>query len=250
MKFETENAKYNLHPAFHNKITEAKNLEDYDAIILESGTLKYENDLSYFSNYKQYEKIIKDVFELKKPVYSVDMPSKISENVFKDIIGYAAIETAEIIIPFYVSFSAPPATLPLALPLVSLILSPGNSINSIAEADSYLSLSKFYMPAGFRSAISAKKIEEHIAPAIGEEKGEKPNIFVEYGAGHVDMKHYLKSKRLRDSVIKLHSLWNYFPLDRDYLNLIKEFSFDGNPLNLGEVVSNHDYDDGHKEIIS
>ncbi len=250
MKFETENAKYNLNPGRHSRTTK-EDVKGFDVIILESGPSKYENiKLGSLNDFHQYKKISEDASRLKKPIYIVDMPTVDSEIWFD-------MQKAEMIAPLYMIplallYAPPPAALPLisafSLPTISGLL-PNINAKPVTEINSYLSISNFYTPCGFRSAISAKKIEENIAPAIRKKKGEKPKIFVEYGGGHVDMKHYLKSNILRESVIKLHSIWNYFPFDIEYLNLIKEFNFDNEPVALGEIVSNHDYEDNHKEII-
>lgn len=241
MKFETKNANYDLHPAYHFLRTKKKGLEDFDAIVLESGLRRYENSTLFdLRDNRQYKKIISKAEEKKKPLYFVDVPPISSSKYFslKDAIRLKIVDGA---------------TSSLVLPFVSNLLSYANFIEPVAEINSYLVLSNFCSPVGFRSAISARKIEENIAPAIRKRKGEKPNIFVEYGGGHIDMKHYLQRKWLMDSVIKLHSFWDYYPLEKKYLNLIKEISLDDNPLNLGEKVSCFDYGkflmDGHKEII-
>lgn len=153
-------------------------------------------------------------------------------------------------IPHYLANINPPATLPLALPTISFFL--GLVPNEYVEnVNSYLSLSRFYTPECLRSAVSANKIENYIAPEIKKRNdGEKANISISYGMGHSDIKTYSKYKWLSDFVIEFHKLRNYFPLDKTYLNIVTEFNFNDNPLTLGEVVSSRSFDEGYKKIIS
>lgn len=250
MKFETKNARYNLHLACHLEQTKIgkKELEKYDAFVLELACKYDETTFDSIKNLYPYKEIASKIIEAKKPAFLTDLGARFSEE--NDSICYHAIDCSERIIPFFAGFSAPPASLLLTLPFISNTSSLiGYFIEPFAEINTYLSISNFYTPTGLRSAISAKKIEDYISPGIKKELGYTPKIFIEFGVGHSDMKQYLKHKRIRESVIKLHKLWDYYPLDKRQLKLIKEFNFDGNPLNLGEVVSNHDHSDGHKEII-
>ena len=243
LEFSTENADYRLHFGMHTKGSMIEDLHDVDAIVLETGFDRYEDwDLEDLLYDPQYKIIIQENVEFyePKPIFFVDLPPR---KWFRDKekLGDYGLYLIDVffprVVPFSFSFTSPFLSF-LAIPFVSFISAPLNSkSDTFAEINSYLSLSKFYTPSGLRSAVSAKKIEENIAPEMKRRKKRKPEILIEYGAGHADIKPYLKHKKLRDAVINLHSLWNYYPCDKNYLDLIGEINFgDEYGMEGGKVI--------------
>lgn len=246
MKFETENAIYNLELGDHDRTTETNlRMEQIDFIVLESGFVDYGLSYSDLSNHIQYKKIFEENNRQNppKPVFLVDLPAKKylrdkGEKGYYEDINNGILWELLCNIPL------------LFLPKLSSKLAYASIRNkNIAKINSYLNvLTDFYTQYGLRSAVSAEKIE-HIAKKMKEENGKKPEAFIEYGALHSGMKHYIEKSWLRKAVIGFHKkMRKHLPCDENYLNLIKEFNFNGMPLNLGKVVSNHDYD-RHKELI-
>ena len=249
LEFSTDNADYRLHLGWHKKASMIEDLCDADAIVLETGFTKYEDwDLGDLLYHPQYEIFIRENIELDepKPIFFVDLPARKGLRD-RGKFGYFVDCSAEAfyrVVPFSFSFASP-FLLFLAIPFVSLessLLSPKSK--ALAKINSYLSLSEFYTPSALGSAVSAKKIEENIAPEMKKRKKRKPEILIEYGAGHADIKPYLEHKNLRDFVINLHGFWNYYPRDKNYLDLIGEINFgDEYGMEGGEII-----DEKSKEI--
>jgi len=250
LEFSTRNADYRLHLGWHKKASMIEDLRDADAIVLETGFDKYEDldleDMLYCS--PQYKIIIQEniKFNEPKPIFFVDLPARKGLRD-RDKFGYFVDCSAEIsyrIVPFSFSFTSP-FLLFLSIPFASFVSSLLNpKSKALAEINSYLSLSEFYAPSAMRSAISAKKIEENIAPEMKRRKKRKPEILIEYGAGHADIKPYLEHKKLRDSVINLHSFWKCYPSDKNYIDIIGEINFgDDYGMEGGEII-----DEKSKEI--
>jgi len=55
--------------------------------------------------------------------------------------------------------------------------------------------------ATMRNAVNARKIEEHLAPMLGQRLGRKPRIAVVFGSLHAALKDHLQDKGLRDETI-------------------------------------------------
>jgi hypothetical protein len=76
-----------------------------------------------------------------------------------------------------------------------------------------------------RNAVNARKIEEWVVPRLAEELGRKPNICLFYGNAHAGLEEDLKHKRLRDSILGLYAKFDYPGLNKNELNIIKEFFY-------------------------
>jgi hypothetical protein len=216
LEFSTTNANYRLYLSLHPRKTKIEDVSDIDALVVETGFYSYDEwSLERLLSSSSHNLIKKNIeLDEPRPIFFVDVPGTRFLRK-RGIAGYSALThliSAEINLPLLLFLTHPPHTLPLALPAISHFGSFLNLLSDkFAEINSYLLLSTFYVPSGLSSAISAKKIEENVATEMKKRVGEKPNILIEYGAGHADIKPYLKYKKLRDFVIKLHSLWNFFP---------------------------------------
>ena len=67
-------------------------------------------------------------------------------------------------------------------------------------------------------------MDEFIVPGIEKRKGDeyKPNIFVDYGAGHCDIESYLKHKPIRDFVVNMHKNLKLNTCDNNHINKVCE----------------------------
>lgn len=231
LEFSTHSADYmlNLNPRVKESV--AENLENADAIIVETGP--YEYDVWDLENLYYHRNLVQENLKLDepKPIFLVDLP--IRKTV--DNETYAEMNVLSTLGPSLLSFISPYLS-PLVLPFVSFVSSPLNSkSDTFAKINGYLSLSRYYTPSGLRSAVSAKKIEENIALGMKRRINEKPAILIEHGA---DIKPYLEQKKLRKFVIKFHKVLNYFPFNKDYLHIIGEINFDCKyGIENGEVIN-------------
>lgn len=233
MYVETDNANYGIHSGIHVLPSDIGQdlIEDSDAIVLETGSMDYEsvseNEIGNARMHGQYDRILeRNEEENPSDIYFVDTPSRhgtisylMTESFLKEVIPYNVAGGS--------LMSINPALAPLALPFMSsaygsiFARATGKGEKSIG----HLQTSQFYTGTGLRSAISAKKMEEFVAPRVSEEIDDKPNILVDYGAGHLDLAPYLEHPKLRDSVIKINSLWDHYPINKSYLDKVCQFSY-------------------------
>ncbi|MCK5234358.1 MAG: hypothetical protein KAJ88_00810 [Candidatus Aenigmarchaeota archaeon] len=237
-RFSTDNADYCLNYGDHFTITDIEDIEQYDAIVVETGFRDYDDwDLKYLKDKKQHIATMEENLKLDNPVpiFYVDIPSTKS-IIEKGKVGYYLGAVFEALLLF----------LPV-LPIIPFSLSMNSGNNEIYdEITSKLSLSAFYTPlGGFRSSASAHKIEEFIVPELTKRNGRKPNIFIDFGSSHCDMKQYLQHKRIRNLVNKFHEKTKIGSIlnDYDYLDKVcelrpKDLSFE--PCANDKVISRED----------
>jgi len=236
LEFSTPDADYilNLNP-WREEIA-VENLENVDAIIVETGPYEYNIwDLENLIYSEDHGNLVRENLKLDepRPIFFVDLP--IRKTVDKET--YAEMYILSTLGPSMLSFISPYFS-PLVLPFVSFVSFPLNSkSNTLAKINGYLSLSRCYTPSGLRSAVSAKKVEENIVPEMKGRINEKPSILINYRPEHADMEPYIQRKYLRNFVINLHGLWNCFPFDENYLHIIGEINFDDKyGMENGEVI--------------
>jgi hypothetical protein len=253
---ETKNAIYLIVFERHSK--NSSNLADLvgrckcNAIVIETGMETYEDVGIYPSiSFPELRETVLKNLSLRdpNPIFYVDMPYRMGH-----IKAFSA-EIAQTVGPllagaFLANFNAIPQLcfIPFAIPLASLIIGALPS-RHLAGALGDIELGHFYTSASLRSAVSAEKMDNFIAPAL-QRQDQKPIILVGYGSGHHDIITYLEHERLRKTMIKLHWLWGYYPSDKRYLDRISEVNYNGNPLDLGEVVYERTADDDRVQVIS
>ena len=218
VRFSTDTADYCLDYGVHDKETKIEDIEQFDAIVLETGVGDYDYwNLRFFYNSSQYSTIIEENVMLDEPVpiFYVDIPSR------KWIMEKGGEDGRTLSTLFELSSSAI-----FVLPFISLCLSHFCGYNKIYDQiTGRLNLSSFYTPLrGFRSSASARKIEEFVAPEISERIRRKPNIFISFGKGHCEIEQYLTHKELRDFVTKFHEKLKIGSIlcDYDYLDKVCE----------------------------
>jgi len=246
LSFSTERANYHLYGGIHSNETQTSEvIPEMDALVLEKGSYKDEyGSLEALDDHRQYKEVVgTNIDTVRSPIYYVDTESKYEiadldydtdglKKALREIGVAQPISLGSIGIPAFAALKLAP-TYPEAAVLALPVAATGSGWVANKTENTYiddiaghLQLSGAYTPFGGRSALSAEKIEEFVAPKVGEETGEKPDIYVEYGAGHLDIKPYLQRPRLRRSVMAAHDVIGYFPNNGPYRDIVAEMRFD------------------------
>jgi hypothetical protein len=241
--FSTKKATYVLSPEKHRQDTsKGIYMKHCDAIALETGSARYESN-AIVPWARRGMRPIEENFQVrKKPIFYVDLPPRLWTSITKSGSKAMRAGTAAVLVVLPLAFSPwnPPETLLLALPFFGSISGILDSYFSesrlVRETTAYFSLFSFYTESSLRSAAAAEKLEEHLAPALEGAKGEKPSIYVSFGAMHNAIRPYLRHKWLRRSVLNIHKLIPLPFLDRRYLNMVGEVTIKGKPVKFGRVL--------------
>lgn len=234
--FSTERANYHLIAGWHNNETTVNEelLNKTDAYVIETGTAPIRRlDFEQLASHEQYESTIQTLMDDETPIYMVDMACKdkradheIEHAVYRGIVKTA--DTAGRVVPPALGMlSSPLGGLLWATPLITSVagLAAGRD-ERLDTAISYGQVSNFYTPSAGRSAQSAEKIERFVAPTIAEQEDQKPDITIEYGAGHCDIRPYLERQKLRDAVARYHDFYNWRPVGASYKDTVGAIRFD------------------------
>jgi len=220
-------------------------LEKMDGIVVEQNTsLTYEDEGFYETHRKvrQFTHIYDFAERTKKSLY---YPELMQREGFIFAALHIVLSTSQI------AFLTTSWLLPLLYPHSALawlaiaptvfmfaeIFSLKKSNQALNAVLSYLNLIFFFMPSGFRSAVVARKLKRYIVPEIkGRARGRKPNIFIDYGALHLDIVHYIKHPRLADFVIWLYRFVGYLGFNKITLSQFGEINFTGKVTDSGKVA--------------
>jgi hypothetical protein len=164
---------------------------------------------------------IVDIYETILYVSNYFIPSYIASHILTNNLPAAYILHGLSAINFYGRF----------MPFMLLLPRKDYSksiLNILKKINNFLrEIVAFYSPlTALRDAITAKKLEEFVVPEMAKRLGRKPNIGIVFGADHTGMELSIKHKKLRESIIKFHSMLNYPGIDTDYLNKIYELDFE------------------------
>src|SRR5271157_5243700 len=213
VRVETESANYLM--SFERHYKARSNSTDYigkcDAFVLETGAETYKG-AGIEMGWKDVQELVlrNSQSESPKPIFYVDIPTKIN------YLNELAVEMLPVLGMFALGYAIICTgglwAIPLMIPAISSVSGVFHNKHS-AEALGYIELGMCFAFRSFRSAISAEKIDNVIAPALQEKLGKKPTILTHYGFGHLDMIPYLKHKTLRKDIIGMHKLWHYYPAD-------------------------------------
>lgn len=202
LKAETDNAQYLLHPNFHKNISNLSDviLNEADAMILETGPYRYsEWNLNNLSNVSQYSNIVEDFLDQEpRPIYNVDIDY--DENIF-------ALE----------KFTPGP--------VISRVSGHVANKGIMMDFCSKLQVLNFHSSAGLRSAFMAEKSDKMVSKDLIDEFDRKPTIFMEFGAGHLDIKKYLEDENLRSNILSLHEKINFGHLRNNQIGKICKYEF-------------------------
>ncbi len=223
-RFSTDIADYVLAYGNHTVTTPGEYAAGCDAFVLETGFNRYEEttleDLIKFVQYTQVMQ--KNEASYRKPVFFTDIPP----NELFRTVGYVAdgyVQSIPYVILFLAALCNPYLALGLSLPLLSMMTIPLCGYTKITDkAISYFRLTDFYSSAAYRSAVTAHKLEDFIAPEIEKRICRRPTIYIEYGAGHCDIEPYVKQSWLRDTVLGYHTITPSIITDKMYEHIVCE----------------------------
>lgn len=91
-------------------------------------------------------------------------------------------------------------------------------------------------PNVVRGVIAADKLESVVAPYMREKTGEKPCIYLNYGAAHTEIETCLEHPKFREKVLKLNSKLGFPLLMSEELQKTPVFEFGQNEYNYLETV--------------
>jgi hypothetical protein len=240
-QFSTDNADYYLVYNNHldtntNEIFKQSNLNNLDAIILESSGISPKNPIAI-----EFEKLIKRIEHSEKslPIYLVDIDLNLGGYLISFAfvglhfgIGYKLCKSAENnfkrktnrreFLKGGFKLFAGMAIFSGYLKKAVTVFGDGKGIPILNEAEAVLDNLPPTQLFGLRNAIAARKTEEFIAPRLKKQFKRKPVIALVYGGGHSGLESNLKHKRMRDMVIESYKATNYLGIEKDKLNLILE----------------------------
>lgn len=201
----TEQAVYLQHPGKHTETSRIDTdvIERVDAVALENGTQPSADvTVDWLAGQPQYQELVKQCRDTETPIVVADAPYPGSESwMYLSEVAELGVPCAAGIIGVLHGYTALGL---LAVPAFAFTFggaSHGERVNRLAGT---LQLSGAYTWSGFRSAVTAEKLESVVAPQLAEETDVPPVILVEYGAGHLDICSYLRHPRLRRQVISAH----------------------------------------------
>ncbi|MBI1971819.1 MAG: hypothetical protein HYS53_00820 [Candidatus Aenigmarchaeota archaeon] len=245
--FSTPNADYTLHHALHVRKILPTGFRGLDCTILETPSDKGPDKADFTKTIldnrrgigKQYSDILNWHMKTRRPAFFTDSPAK--DGVLGFTSGVLGDYLTTILLPVTFSLILNSSGHPLAASVSRYIalyntaacwlsgfaFLPNSDFSDsrVKKALSYTTeLSQFYTHLALRDALTARKAEEIVAPEMEKRLGRKPRIGIVFGAGHYGMRVSIQHKRIRDAIIKAHSLVGYSCLDVD-LNAVHEFEF-------------------------
>ncbi len=243
LSFSTDTADYHFYPGMHSEASPTADLmQEMDAMVLEEGWYQ-RADVGHLSENCQYGGAIRaNLRDGQNPIYFVDtqVPEVTPDGDvdWNDVRARIGLIYAQVVGGIVATggggiggvVAGHPEAGVLALPLAGIM--GGLAANKVENdefrnATAYTQISYAFLPlTGGRSALSAEKIDEFVAPKVAEDVGRRPDIYVEYGAGHLDIKPYLQHPTLRKSVMAFHDNFGYFPSNSQYTEVVSEIRFD------------------------
>ena len=257
-EFETNRAKYKQIFAVHtmplnDKIFKLENFSSIDAVVLEAYHGKRWFDLLWASPLKANHKELFDaVQKTGKPVYVTDVlttsggraTETLGNTAFYLIGLFGFADGAQKIIKqakekkpmnrrTFLKFWGVQGAKTFGGAFLfsdwvcrNYVLSTGNTPKFVANLTSWR-MRLFPTPQfELRNAITAKKVEEFVAPELEKSLGRKPNILLVYGAGHSGLKDNLQHPGIRNSVLGLYRAINYAGVDAEYLDKVTNLKID------------------------
>lgn len=232
-RFETDTAEYLLPVSTHDR--EARYApevhEEIDAVVLETGRHRYEDmDPEFLHGYDDYgahhlRPLLEDSIEHDNPIYYVDLPSSFPDNDWISIADQAGRWAVPALGGMMGAAARHPEALVLTAPAFFAGLGGFLQEKGAEPLAAYAHLlGNMATPAGLRSAVTARKVEEDVAPELGGDGG-KPTLLLQYGRNHHDVVPYMRAPRLRDGVIAAHRLTAYGSHDGSYVRKIGELRF-------------------------
>lgn len=237
MRYETEHARYVHGFGNHNvEIAPPEEVYEADALMLESGSFPYEEmDLETVYDMEpygtpHYRSIIEENLEGERaPVFYTDLPTESDDPrlQYMPLVDAKLREAAPFIGGIAAALCGEPV---LSIPLLgaSLISLGGQYLAQGGDTGLAPRLQlpgNSFTPTGLRSAVMARKLEEEIAPSLDGVDG-KPLIYLQTGSAHLDIPMYMRHPRVREGVIRAHSVTRDGFCDSAYRDRVGELRLD------------------------
>ncbi len=201
----TDNAVYLLHPGQHTETSRIDTdvIERVDAVVLENGTQPYDDvTVDWLEAQPQYRELVAQCRDTKTPIAVADAPYPGSSSwMYLSEVAELGLPCAAGILGLLHGYTALGA---LTVPAFAFAFGGAGHSERMNRLAGYLQLSGAYTWSGFRSAVTAEKLDSVVASQLAAESDIPPTILVEYGAGHLDIGSYLRHPWLRRQVINTH----------------------------------------------
>lgn len=234
-----------IHPGNHGETTTvpAAIVREVDGVVLEEAATPYERlELDDFRAVEQYAAALGTALDGERPtVYAVDVPlaggveayHERGLDTFLELVlvagGLAVLGIVGLLLGVVL---APLLCVPLLVLLLvgylppGVVSRPGRLGGALRRTIAYAQLVNGYSAAAARSAAVAETLDAHLLPYLRAEHGRRPELFVDYGAAHLDIYAYLRHPRLRRAVLRCYRLHNLTDRDWSYLDAALAFEFD------------------------
>ena len=256
VEYSTDNANYRQLYTIHtmpikDSIFDRDKFDSIDAVVLEAYHSEDWFKLLWQSLFKKHHDVVFDAVQRTgKPLYVVDVLTTPAGRGFEDIVTllpdfvglvlvYDGIKKAKKqikekkemtrrqFLKFWGSQSAKViggAYLGADLVCRNYAIQTGDNPELLARLNS----SRMHLVPTpqfeLRNAITARKVEEFIAPELKQKLGRKPNIVLVYGAGHSGLKEDVRHQELRNFYLGLYRRLGFPGIDTTYLDTITNVS--------------------------
>ncbi|WP_156105675.1 hypothetical protein [Halobellus rufus] len=268
-------------PGSHSETTELPDalLDAADGVVVEDAGTRYENLLlDELRRQPQYEELLRANLDGDRvPVFVADVPPRDGREAYEAGTGVdtvvelvavsvtlavvGAVVAALAVVGFF-GAGLPETAVGVAvavilwLPLVTascLHVLPASALRRPDRIGALLrglvargQLVNAYSLAAARSAAVAETLDAELLPYLRRELGRRPELVVDYGFAHLDVRTYLRHPRLRRAVLRWYRWHNVTGRDWSSLNRVLAFEFDG--LTEANTVETRD-GTRHKRVL-
>jgi hypothetical protein len=213
-EFSTQRADYVLQLEFHRENNQGIEIFDgCDAIVLEgtpsNGFNSVRDLMNFYKSLGDKNELVNLIKTKRKKLFNVDIGS-FDRITYFDCLQRTILDCFHLISSIFMSYEARrnEKIQPISRALISA--------TSFLDQD-YIGT--------FRNAITAKKLEEFVAPRLGKELGRKPRIGIVYGTGHAGLEGDLKHSWKRNFTITNYQYFDLFRTFRPDANQVLEIDF-------------------------
>ena len=243
LRCETDRATYSLHPGNHTTTTELPDgvVDAADAIVVEDAFHDYESvSLDGIVQREQWRALLDRALSSTRPsIFLLDLPAVVDSHsewasrswrrLVTLLCGTLLLVPAAWVVHPALALLVAPFAVPSAL-LLTEEAADRLSLGGLRDRPSRLrGLAMLPWCAtiyGGRSALVAHKLERFVAPKLGENRGRRPSILIDYGSLHLDLYYYLRYPRLRRFVLAIHERRGWGGKDPTYVDRVCEYAFE------------------------
>jgi hypothetical protein len=242
----TSDGTCHLYPGQHDESTTVPDavLDAVDGVVVEEAATPYEHlRLDELREHRQYETVLRSNIDgARVPVFVLDLPPAGGREAYRSRYPDTLVElvTVAVVLAAVASLGLLAditAALVLCLPLVMLFIIHFVPTGVVQRQDylgrvvrkflAYGQVVNGYSLAAARSAAVAETLDTCLLPYLRAELGSRPELFLDYGFGHLDIYTYLRFPRLREVVLRCYRWHNVTDRDWSYLDAVLTFEFEG-----------------------